>query len=185
MSKTLPVELKDKPIPASSQGEVGLPATEIAVALTGFPDIYKAKFTWPHISTESIPDTRYGKIVYIETERFTAESLYSSRKTFDTFGDDIQKLYSVTFGDKAVMASFADGNVKTKEQFESTVNMQSLRWNNGYPFAGFIIMDNATDDSVGYEVIGNSGITNQAEMAYLFSKAYHRSDKVKDVGMRM
>jgi RimJ/RimL family protein N-acetyltransferase len=80
------------------------------------------------------------------------------------------------------MASFADGNVKTKEQFESTVNMQSLRWNNGYPFAGFIIKDNSTDDIVGYEVIGNSGIRNQAEMAYLFSKAYHRSDKVKDVG---
>ena len=136
----------------------------------------------PEISSDSIPDSRFGKITYIYTDRFKAQSLYSPKEKFDEFGNEIQQLYRVTFGDPEVMAKYSHGNVRTPEQFEVTVNLQSIRWNYGYPFSAFMVTDKDTDKIVGYEVIGNSEVRNQGEMAYLFSKEYHRGENWKNVG---
>ncbi|WP_375326635.1 GNAT family N-acetyltransferase [Candidatus Tisiphia endosymbiont of Nemotelus uliginosus] len=146
-------------------------------------DAYLDKFSRPKLTYEDISDLPTGRIAYIDTDRFTARSLYSEKTTYDEYSTDIQQLYKVTFNDPIVMQKFATGNTKTQEQFESMVNLQSVRWAHGYPFAAFIITDNDKDhDVVGYEVIGNSENVHTGELAYLFNKAYHRSETIKDVG---
>jgi len=144
---------------------------------------YQSLFSCPHISEESIDESsRGGIIVYIETYRFTAKSLYSPKTKFDEYSDEIQQLYKVTFCDKTVMEKFVSGVTKTQDEFVTNVNLQSLRWSYGYKFAGFIITDNSNDNVVGYEVIGNSGISNKGEIAYLFNKDYHRTKDMQNVG---
>jgi len=80
------------------------------------------------------------------------------------------------------MEKFATGTTRTPEQFQNTVNLQSMRWEKGYPFAAFIVTDKETGAVVGYEVIGNSGIDNTGELAYLFNKHCHRSNTIQNVG---
>lgn len=146
-------------------------------------ELYLSQFsTYPTVSYEDILDSHRGKIVYIETDRFIARSLYSSKKTYEEYSEDIQQLYQVTFADPIVMEKFATGTTRTPEQFQNTVNLQSMRWEKGYPFAAFIVTDKETGAVVGYEVIGNSGIDNTGELAYLFNKHCHRSNTIQNVG---
>ena len=148
-------------------------------------ELYLSKFsTPPSVSYEDIADSPRGKIVHIETERFIASSLYSSKKTYDEYSENIQQLYKLTFADPIVMEKFVIGTARTPEpfQFQGLVNSQSMRWEKGYPFAAFMVTDKETDTVVGYEVIGNTGIDNTGELVYLFNKHYHRSETIQNVG---
>ncbi|MFU7503392.1 MAG: hypothetical protein ACE1S7_08490, partial [Candidatus Tisiphia sp.] len=111
---------------------------------------------------------------YIYTDRFRAESLYTTEKDFVNFSDQIKQLFNVTFADPAVMSQYATGKVSTQEEFAKRINEQSFRWNNGYPFAAFLVTDKSNDVVVGYEVIGNGSKEHVGEIAYLFNKEYHR-----------
>ena len=119
---------------------------------------------------------------YIYTERFTAEPLSTDKNQFQDFPIEFQKLHECVFSDTNVMEKFATGKVKSEQEFEQTVALQSLRWSHGYPFAGFIVTETDTDTVVGYEQIGNSNKQNTGEVAYLFS-TYKRSDTKKYVGL--
>eukprot|EP01103_Thecamoeba_quadrilineata_P018012 TRINITY_DN6640_c0_g1_i1.p1 TRINITY_DN6640_c0_g1~~TRINITY_DN6640_c0_g1_i1.p1 ORF type:complete len:240 (-),score=4.04 TRINITY_DN6640_c0_g1_i1:72-791(-) len=148
---------------------------------------YLEKFSRPTISFEDMLDIKKGKIFYIETDRFTAHSLHSSIDTFDDYSDEIKKLYEITFSNSRVMEKYKAGRTRTQEQFQDLVNDQSRRWEHAYPFGGFIVTNNDTDEIVGYEIIGNgrnenTPINNTGEMCYLFNPSYHRSDVIKDVG---
>ena len=73
-------------------------------------ELYLSKFsTPPSVSYEDIADSPRGKIVHIETERFIASSLYSSKKTYDEYSENIQQLYKLTFADPIVMEKFVIG----------------------------------------------------------------------------
>lgn len=119
---------------------------------------------------------------YIYTERFTAEPLYTDKTRFEDFPTKIKDLFVATFADSRVMEKFAIGAVRTEQEFEGTVKLQSLRSSHNYPFSAFLVTDNATDVVVGYEVIGNGSKSNTGEAAYLFNKDYHRSGAKKYVG---
>ncbi len=141
---------------------------------------YLEKFSKPQIEFEQ--NDEGVEVAYIYTERFTGESLYSSKENFNDFSEKIKSLYSVTFADPIVMEKFASGTVRNEESFQNTVKLQSLRCANQYPFSAFFVMDNNNDNAVGYEVIGNGDQPNAGEVAYLFNKDYHRSQAIQDVG---
>ncbi|AVP87740.1 hypothetical protein phytr_8070 [Candidatus Phycorickettsia trachydisci] len=77
--------------------------------------LYLDRFPRPDISYEDMLDSRGSKIVYIDTDRFTAKSLYSPKKTYDEYSETIQQLYEVTFADPKVMEKFAQGTTRTQE----------------------------------------------------------------------
>ncbi|MFP3018015.1 MAG: GNAT family N-acetyltransferase [Candidatus Tisiphia sp.] len=119
---------------------------------------------------------------YIDTNRFHAESLHTTENDFTNFSDQIKQLFNVTFADPAVMSQYATGKVNTQEEFVKRINEQSFRWNNGYPFAAFLVTDKSNDVVVGYEVIGNGSKEHVGEIAYLFNKKYHRDATKQHVG---
>jgi hypothetical protein len=141
---------------------------------------YLEKFSKPEIGFDR--NDEGIEVAYIYTDRFAAESLYSSKENYDDFSEKVKTLYNVTFADPIVMEKFASGSTRTKEQFESTVKLQSLRCGNQYPFSAFVVFDKSKDNVVGYEVIGNGEKEHSGELAYLFNKNYHRSETIKDVG---
>lgn len=119
---------------------------------------------------------------YIYTERFIAESLHTDKTLFNEFPDKIKDLFTNTFAEPNVMTKFATGAVKTQQEFEGIVRLQSSRSSAGYPFSGFIVTEQETEKVLGYEVIGNGSKLNTGQVAYLYNHRYHNSDKKKHVG---
>jgi len=148
--------------------------------LKGPMEKYLEKFSKARIEFDK--NDEEVEVVYIYTERFTAESLYSSKENFNDFSEKIKSLYSVSFADPIVMEKYAAGTVSNEVSFQNTVKLQSLRCAHKNPFSAFIVMDNNNDSVVGYEIIGNGDQPNTGETAYLFNKNYHRSATMKDVG---
>ncbi|KAG8188246.1 hypothetical protein JTE90_018836 [Oedothorax gibbosus] len=80
------------------------------------------------------------------------------------------------------MSKYATGEVHTQEKFTERIHEQSFRWNNGYPFAAFLVTDQSEDVVVGYEEIGNGSKDHVGEIAYLFNRDYHRSTTKQHAG---
>lgn len=120
---------------------------------------------------------------YIHTERFVAETLYTSEKDFDNFPEDIKNLYRVTFADSFVMQRSYTGKTKTPYEFADIVTRQSLRALNHDPFSAFIVTNKLNDEVVGFEGITNRVSANQIEIFYLFRQDYQRHKGIyKNVG---
>ena len=120
------------------------------------------------VSIDDVP------ITYIHTERFVAETLYTSEANFDDFSDQIRDLYRLTFADDFVMERFGTGKIKTPEEFVDVVTRQSLRALNNDPFSVFIVTNKSNDEVVGFEGIVNSVGANKRETFYLFRQDYQR-----------
>lgn len=132
------------------------------------------------ISTEIENENR--SITYINTNRFTAHTLYSEKLRFEEFSDKIRELYYLLFGNHDVMAMYTNGLPQTEAEFTNRIITQSLRSKHNYPFSAFIIEDNESGDVVGYEIINDGTSDNAGDISYLISKKYHRSAGMKDVG---
>ncbi|WP_417904771.1 GNAT family N-acetyltransferase [Candidatus Tisiphia endosymbiont of Micropterix aruncella] len=118
---------------------------------------------------------------YIYTERFRAESLYTTENDFANFPDKIKQLFNFMSADPVIMERSATGEVSV-EEFVERVHEQSFLWNNGYSFATFIITDESNDAVVGSEVISDGSKDHAGEIAYSFNQEYRRSNTKKYVG---
>ncbi len=128
--------------------------------------------------------------VYICTKRFIAEPLWTEKSQFADFETPIQDLFRVTFADPEVVKHVRFGahygravneNGAVSEQyFEAFVQGSSSRWLHSEPFgAAFLIKSRENGDVVGMESIQQLG-NGVGQVAYLFSKNYHR-DAAKNV----
>ncbi|MES2215454.1 MAG: GNAT family N-acetyltransferase, partial [Pseudomonadota bacterium] len=144
---------------------------------------YTSRYT-AHIEQVECSAETGRTLPHISTNRCTLVPLRvanTSNLDISNLPPEIHSLYENVFNDPQVMQSYASGMTSKPEAFCANVVRQSKRWDNGYPFAAFIVKD--TEDSeqreegedviLGYEVIGNSEVLNAAELAYLLRKDAH------------
>lgn len=132
------------------------------------------------VSVDTNEDGRLESHIY--TQRFHSYSIYTHENKYENYSNNLKELYQLTFNDPVVMEKYATGEVRTQEFYENLINLQSLRVSKNYPFHAFIVCDIESDVVIGYEVLGNSGIDNVSEVAYLFRRDYCRNNEKKYVG---
>lgn len=105
-----------------------------------------------------------GLSVTIDTERLHIRSVQATEEEYDR--------YALLFGDKDVMAKFATGQTKTKEEMRTRINdVWTKRWRERDPYAGLAVFKNDTDDFLGHVALGHGDAPGEAELAYLFNKS--------------
>ncbi|MBS4168488.1 GNAT family N-acetyltransferase [Parachlamydia sp. AcF125] len=127
---------------------------------------YSSTHTYRGSSEVSFFVDEHGVLaVTIETERLHIRSVEPSEEDCNSF--------AALFGDKEVMAKFATGQTKTRQDIEKRIKeVWVKRWHQNNPFSGLAVFKKDTDEFIGHVVIGYGGAAGQAELAYLFRKQY-------------
>ena len=143
---------------------------------------YLNEFSIPKITPYIVCDSEQKKqdvtVYTIETERSILKPLHSITKQFNEYSQQIKELYSSTLGDEKVTSLYMDGKPHTEGSFQNRVNLQSERWENGYPFSAFEIVNKEESEIsehnvvIGYEVIGNGCKPNAGEIAILIAEKF-------------
>ncbi len=102
--------------------------------------------------------------VTIDTERLQLQSVKGTVEEF--------LCYFFLFSDPEVMANYADGTTKTKEQTGIRLQRWATRWNEQDPYSAFAVHKNDTGEFIGHVVAGHGDEPGQSELAYLFIKQY-------------
>jgi RimJ/RimL family protein N-acetyltransferase len=118
---------------------------------------------WNVAKNISFEEDDQGLHVKIETERLLLES------TSEKCCDDYEKL----FGDQQVMRTFASGETWDRSKVEGRIRgLWAKRWHNKDPYSGFAVFLKEGRVFIGHVTLGHGDDAGEAEIAYLFHKAF-------------
>lgn len=109
-------------------------------------------------------DDRNTLTVTIDTDRLHLCSVKGSIEEY--------LCYFILFSDPEVMAKYASGRTKTKEEVELRLQNWTKRWNEKDPYSAFAVYKNDTGEFIGHVIAGHGNVPGQSELAYLFLKQY-------------